>query len=165
MLEKEVLVMSSVTARASPLIRLGLTFGLAGIGLAAFSQPRVDAAAGSCRSDPVIVVNTAVVDVVSTLSTDPSLVRELDYTVTVPLGSLINRTTLTVGLGFPEKVSYVFSPFQPWGTMRIDARVVMAPGAASFQTSVQASSLLVSSTANGLSNGQVTVNLGGLLML
>jgi len=83
-----------------------------------------------CKSDPVIVVNGAVVDVVSTLAADPSAVRAVDYQVTVPSGSLIGETRLTVGFGVPENVSYVFSPDQPWGTIRVAAAAIPQDGGA-----------------------------------
>jgi hypothetical protein len=137
------------------------------IGLAA-PHGRADAAI-ACRSDPVLVVNGAVVDVVSTLYTTSDTVKELDYVITVPAGSVINKTTLTVGLGFPEKVSYVFSRAQPWGTMSVAATVQTQAGVAPFQTSVQASpdTLLLTgaSTASGMSNATVMVSLSHLVML
>jgi hypothetical protein len=122
-------------------------------------------AASPCRSDPVLIVNGAIVDVVSTLNTTASTVQELDYTITVPHGSLLGPTRLTVGIGFPEKVTYVFSPFQAWGTMHIAATVVSKTGTAPFSTTVQATSLLASSSASGLSNATVNVLLGGQIML
>ncbi len=145
----------------------GLLGLAAAIGLAA-APGRADAAI-ACRSDPVLVVNGATVDVVSTLYSTASAVKELDYVVTVPAGSLINQTTLTVGLGFPEKVTYVFSRAQLWGTMRIAATVQTQAGVTPFQTSVQATSplslLTGASTASGMSNATVTVNVGNLVML
>jgi hypothetical protein len=138
-----------------------LLAGLVAGGLSA--QPA--SAAVACRSDPVLVVNGAIVDVVSTLQTTASAVRELDYTVTVPAGSLIGKTTLTVGLGFPEKVTYVFSGTQPWGTLQIAASVVTQSGVAPFPTSVQATSLLAGNAASGLSNQTVVVALGNQPML
>jgi hypothetical protein len=122
-------------------------------------------AAVACRSDPILVVNGSIVDVVSTLQTVSSAVSELDYTVTVPAGSLIGQTTLTVGLGFPEKVTYRFSSTQRWGTLQIAASVIAKPGIVPFPTSVQASSLLASSTGAGQSNSTVIVSLGNQLML
>lgn len=119
-----------------------------------------------CRSDPVLVVNGSVVDVVSSLQTDASAVRELDYQITIPSGSLVGKLTLTVGLGFPEKVTYVFSPALSWGSIRVAASVVTQDGAASFPVSVQVSSLLAgSSTASGTSAATMTVALDHLLML
>ena len=119
-----------------------------------------------CQSDPVIVVNGAVVDVASTLSADSSSVREIDYQVTAPKGSLIGKTTLTVGLGVPENVSYVFSPDQPWGTVQVAATAIPQDGTASFSVSVKVSSLLAgSSTASGNSGNTITVELDHLLML
>ncbi len=119
-----------------------------------------------CRSDPVLVVNGAVIDVVSTLQTDPGSVAELDYQVTVPAGSLIGGTTLTVGLGFPERVSYVFGPDQPWGTVTVAASVVTADGVAPFPLDVKVSSLLAgSSTASGTSDDTTTVALDHVVML
>jgi hypothetical protein len=146
--------------------RTALFGALLAIGLLAGSmavQP-ADAARG-CRSDPVLVINGAIVDVVSTLQTDASAVQELDYTITVPKGSLLGQIRLTVGIGFPENVTYVFSPTQRWGTMRIAATVVTRPGTAPFSTTVQASSLLAASSASGLSNATVNVALGGQIML
>jgi hypothetical protein len=119
-----------------------------------------------CKSDPVIVVNGAIVDVTSTLSTDASAVREIDYQVTVPSSSLIGKTTLTLGLGVPENVSYVFSPDQPRGTIQVAATAIPQDGAASFPVSVKLSSLLAgSSMASGNSGDTITVALDHLLML
>lgn len=141
---------------------------LAGVGLA-FPAGRAHAAYSSCRSDPVLVVNGATVDVVSTLWTAAGSVKELDYVVTVPAHSLIGKTTLTVGLGFPEKVTYVFSAAQPWDTMKIAATVQTQAGVAPFQTTVTATSplsLLTGSTnASGWSNATVMVNIGNLVMV
>ena len=126
-------------------------------------------AALACRSDPVLVVNLATVDVVSTLWTAASSVRELDYTVTVPAGSLIGKTTLTVGLGFPEKVTYVFSAAQAWGTMKIGATVKTQAGVAPFATTVTATSplslLTGTSSASGWSTSTVFVKVGNLVMV
>ncbi len=119
-----------------------------------------------CKSDPVIVVNGAIVDVVSTLSADSSAVREVDYQVTVPSGSLIGKITLTAGLGVPENVSFVFSPDQPRGTIQVAATAVPQDGAASFPVSVKLSSLLAgSSTASGNSGDIITVALDHVVML
>ncbi len=122
-------------------------------------------AAVACRSDPVLVVNGAIVDVVSTLQTVPSAVQELDYTITVPEGSLLGQTTLTVGIGFPEKVTYVYSRRQPWGTLGIAANVVTQSGVSPFPTTVQATSLLAASSASGASDSTVSIALGGQVML
>ena len=138
-----------------------LVLGLLGSPLA---MHRADAAAG-CRSDPVLLVNGALVDVVSILQTDPSSVQELDYTITVSPRSLLGPTKLTIGLGFPEKVTYVYSSLQRWGTMGITATVITRAGVAPFSTTVQASSLLRFSSAGGLSNSPVSFSLTGLLML
>jgi hypothetical protein len=138
-----------------------LVVGLLGSPLA---MHRADAAA-ACRSDPILLVNGAIIDVVSTLQTSSSAVRELDYTITVSPGSLLGATRLTVGLGFPEKVTYVYSSQQRWGTVGIAASVITQPGVTPFATTVQASSLLRSSSASGLSNTLVSLTLGGQLML
>ena len=122
-------------------------------------------AAVACRSDPVIVVNGVVADVFSTLWTGPSAVRELDYTVTVPRGSLIGQTTLTAGIGFPEKVTYVFSSAQPWGSVKVAATVVTQSGVAPFPTSLQVTGLLVSGTASGWSNAVLSTSISHLIML
>jgi len=134
-----------------------------------FSRGQVEAAFSSCRSDPVVVVNGATVDIVDTLWTDASAVRELDYTITVPSGSRIGKTTLTVGLGFPEKVTYVFSSSQAWGTMKVAATVQTQRGTPPFQTTLQVTSprslLSGSSTASGRSNSTVTVTVKNLVMV
>jgi hypothetical protein len=126
-------------------------------------------AAIACRSDPVVVVNGATVDIIDTLSTTASAVRELDYTITVPKGSVIGQTTLTVGLGFPEKVTYVFRSSQAWGTLKVTATVQVQPGTPAFQTTLQATSpsspLALTSTASGLSTSPVTVALKNLVMI
>jgi hypothetical protein len=145
--------------------RLCLVLGLGAVALAALPAGHAAAAVG-CRSDPVIVVNGAVADVVSTLYTDPSAVRELDYTVIVPAGSLIGRTTLTLGLGFPEKVTYVYSAAQPWGSLRVDATVQTQAGTAPFATDVQVTTLLGGiQHASGLSTATVSVAVAHQLML
>lgn len=157
--------------RLSPLARLCAAVCLAGSLAVGIVDQRTEAAVSGCRSDPVLVVNGVTVDVVATLATVSSSVRELDYAVTVPVGSLINQTTLTVGIGFPEKVNYTFSSAQPWGTMRIAMTVVTASGVQPFQTTEQATTLLsgltllAGGTASGLSNSVLVVNLGGLPML
>jgi hypothetical protein len=157
------------SAQRSTLGRLCLALGLVGGLCGMFSRGQVEAALSSCRSDPVVVVNGATVDIVDTLWTDASAVRELDYTITVPAGSLIGQTTLTVGLGFPEKVTYVFSSSQAWGTMRISATVQTQPGTPPFQTTLQATSpnspLAGTSTASGRSNSTVTVALKNVVMV
>jgi hypothetical protein len=146
--------------------RAAVLVALLAIGLVAASlQSRPVSAARGCRSDPVLIVNGAIVDVVSTLQTDASTVKELDYTITVPTGSLLGRTTLTAGIGFPEVVTYVYSSTQAWGTMRIAATVVSKASTTPFSTTVQASSLLAAGSASGMSNATVTVLLGGQLML
>ena len=153
--------------RRALLARILLSLGVAGAALALLPD-RARAILGGCRSDPVLVVNGATVDVFSTLQADPNVIQELDYRVTVPAGSVINQTTLTVGIGFPEKVSYVFSNALPWGAMRIDATVVTTPGTPAFATTVQATSLALSgllSTASGMSNRTLTVNLKNLPMV
>lgn len=150
----------------SSLARMCLAMGLGAAGLAALPGGHA-AAASACRSDPVILVNGAVADVFSTLYTDdPSAIRELDYTVTVPAGSLIGKTTLTVGLGFPEKVTYVYSAAQPWGTLRVDATVQTQAGTAPFVTDVQVTTLLGGIRhASGLSNSTISLMVGHQLML
>ncbi len=122
-------------------------------------------AAVACRSDPILLVNGDIVDVVSVLQTAPGAVRELDYTVTVPVGSLLSTLRLTVGLGFPERVTYVYSPAQPWGTMSIAATVQTQAGTAPFATTVQVTSLWRHGAASGLSDSTVWVALGSQLML
>ena len=114
----------------------------------------------------MLVVNGAVVDVVSTLATAPSTIRELDYTVTVPAGSLIGKTTLTVGLGFPEKVTYIYSAAQPRGTLHISAMVQTQAGVVPFATTVQATTLLAGAqSASGYSDSTVDLTVGHQLML
>ncbi|HWE60222.1 MAG TPA: hypothetical protein VHB98_00775 [Chloroflexota bacterium] len=122
-------------------------------------------AAIACRSDPVLLVDGALVDIVSVLQTAPTAVRELDYTVTVPSGSLTGTISLTLGLGFPEKVTYVFSSAQRWGTLKIAATVITQSGVKPFPTTVQASSLLASASASGQSNQTVIVSLANQIML
>lgn len=141
------------------LLALLTACSVGGLGL-----PRASAAV-ACRSDPVLVVNGSIVDVVSELQTTASAVRELDYTITVPSGSLLGPIRLTIGLGFPEKVTYVFSKTQAWGTMQIAASVVTQAGVSPFPTTVQATSLLAGAMASGLSNQTVVVMLGKQIML
>lgn len=119
-----------------------------------------------CRSDPVMVVNGAVVDVTSVIQSDPASIREMDYQVTVPSGALLGQTTLTLGLGVPENVSYVFSPTQPRGSIQVTATVVPQNGAAALPVSMRVSSLLAgNATASGTSDAPLTVTLDHLLML
>jgi hypothetical protein len=148
--------------------RWGLTaLALLMLSVVCAGRPGLPAASAmvACRSDPVLVVNGSIVDVVSVLQTTADTVRELDYTITIPSGSLTGKITLTVGLGFPEKVTYVFSKSQPWGTMQIAASVVTQDGVAPFPTTVQATSLLASGSASGMSNQTVILPLGGQIML
>jgi hypothetical protein len=116
-----------------------------------------------------VVVNGAQADIVSTLSTQASAVRELDYTITVPRGSLIGKLTLTVGLGFPEKVTYVYSSALPWGSLKVAATVQTAAGVAPFPTTVRVTSpealLTLSKTASGMSDSTVSIGLNGMIML
>ena len=144
-----------------------LALGLAASVMGALSLSSGHAqAAMACRSDPVIVVNGAVADVFSTLWTAPDNIRELDYVVTIPAGSLTGKTTLTVGAGFPEKVTYVFSPAQPWGTIRIDATVQTYDQVAPFETAVQVRTLLGGiQKVYGSSNSTVSLTVGHQLML
>lgn len=145
--------------------RLSATLLLAG-GLIAPLVHQTPAFAIICRSDPVMVVNGAVIDVVSTLETDPSSVREIDYQVTLPSGALLGGTTLTVGLGFPEHITYVFSPAQPWGSVQVAATVIAADGAAPFPLTLQVSSLVAGSNAtSGTSDSTAIVSLDHILML
>ena len=142
---------------------LALLLGAAIIAPLAHDTP---ALAIVCRSDPIMVVNGAAIDVVSTLSTDPSTVSEIDYQVTVPSGALIGQATLTLGLGFPEHVTYVFSLSQPWGSVQVAASVVTQDGVTPFPLSVKLSSLLAgSNTVSGSSDATTTVTLDHILML
>lgn len=118
-----------------------------------------------CRSDPVLLVNGLVIDVVSTLQADPSAIRELDYTVTVPAGAVLGATTLTHGIRFPERVTYVFSDQQAAGTIRIDATVQTQPGVQPFTTSVRASAPPAHAWATGPSNTTLTVQLSGKMVV
>lgn len=135
-------------------------------GLSAPLAQQTPAFAIICRSDPVMVVNGAVVDVVSTLTTDPASVREVDYQVTVPSGALLGQITLTAGLGFPEHVTYVFSPSQAWGSVQVAATVVTADGVAPFPLALQVSSLLAGTKAtSGSSDATAIVTLDHILMV
>jgi hypothetical protein len=124
------------------------------------------AAVRGCGSDPILVVNGAAVDVYSTLYTaDPSVIKELDYVVTVPSGSLLGGTTLTVGIGFPERVSYVFSAQQPWGTLAISATVVTQAGTSPFPVQVAATTVGAGGSAAGNSAQALDVQVTPLLTL
>jgi hypothetical protein len=149
----------------SAVARIGLALSFAAIGTGLLADNHAQAAFIGCRSDPILLVNGALVDVVSTLSTSPANIQELDYTITVPSGALLSVVRLTVGIGFPEKVNYVFSPSMPRGTLQVAATVRTAPGVAPFATSVHVTSLLVGTTASGYSNTTVIATLGRLLML
>jgi hypothetical protein len=156
-------------AQRSTLGRLCLALGLVGGLCGMFNRGQAEAALSSCRSDPVVVVNGATVDIVDTLWTDASAVRELDYTITVPSGSLTGKTTLTVGLGFPETVTYVRSSSQARGTMKVAATIQTQRGTPPFQTTLQATTLTSlltgTSTASGRSNSTVTVTLTNMIMV
>jgi hypothetical protein len=154
-----------VRSGRSAIARIGLALGLAAIGSGVLANNEAQAAFIGCRSDPILLVNGALVDVVSTLNTSPANIKELDYTITVPSGALLSVVRLTVGIGFPEKVTYVFSPSMPRNTLQVAATVQTAAGVAPFPTSVQVTSLLVGTTASGYSNGTVVATLGRLLML
>lgn len=146
--------------------RLGLALLVSGGIVLPLAHPIPASADLLCKSDPVIVVNGAVVAVVSTLAADARAVREIDYDVTVPRGSLMGTTTLTVALGVPENVRYVFSPSQPRGTIQVAATAFPQDGAAAFPVSVTLSALLAGRhTANGTSGDTITVALDHLLML
>lgn len=154
-----------VNAR-SRLKSLCLAVLLGGAIIAPFAHQTTARASIPCRSDPIIVVNGALVSVVSTLEADSSAVREVDYQVTVPSAALIDKLTLTVGLGFPENVTYIFSPSQPWGSIQVTAAVVTQDGVAPFPVSVRVSSLLAgANTTSGASDSTLTVALDHVLML
>jgi hypothetical protein len=157
-------LISARTGRAA-IARIGLALSLAAIGTGILANNDAQADFIGCRSDPILLVNGALVDVVSTLNTSPANIQELDYTITVPSGALLSVVRLTVGIGFPEKVTYVVSPSMPRGTLQVAATVQTVAGVAPFPTSVQVSSLLVRTTASGYSNGTVIATLGRLLML
>jgi hypothetical protein len=147
---------------ARPLACLAL---MAASGLALGATPAGAAVAG-CGSDPVLVVNGAAVDVYSTLYTaDPSAIQELDYAITVPTGSILGDTTLTTGIGFPEKVTYVFSPAQRWGTLAIAASVVTQPGTLAFPVQVSATTLGAGGRGSGTSAQTLVVQVVPLLTL
>jgi hypothetical protein len=138
---------------------------LTGLGIALLPRGEAHAIVAACRSDPVIVVNGDAADIVSTLYADPSSISELDYAISVPPGSLIGKTTLTVGLGFPERVRYVFDPSVPWGTLTVQATVVTKPGVTPFTTSVRVSTLFAQASNAGLSNALIPVSVANQLML
>ena len=141
-----------------------LLMAVAGAGMMA-ARPASAAVVG-CRSDPVLVVNGAAFDVYDTLQTDPSAVRELDYTVTVPAGSLLGGIQLTVGLGFPERVNIVYSAAQPWGSITVAGQVIAQNGVAPFPVSLHVSTLpLNNGSASGSSAGSLSVTLHNTLML
>ncbi len=152
-------------SRRSAIARITVALASAALGSGTLADHQAQAAFIGCRSDPVLLVNGAVVDVVSTLYTDPNNVSELDYTITVPAGAVLGSVRLTIGIGFPEKVTYVYSAAQPRGTLQVAATVRTPSGVAPFLTSVQVTSLLVGVTSSGYSNGTVTATLGNLLML
>jgi hypothetical protein len=112
----------------------------------------------------VVVVNGAAVDIVSTLYTDSSKIQELDYTITVPAGSLLGGLRLTAGLGFPEKVTYVFSSTQPHGVISVTASVVTVAGTTAFPVQVNVTTLLGSGSASGTSAHALSVQVHPLLM-
>ena len=149
----------------SLLTRMALALGLAVMGVGIFANNHAHAAFIACRSDPIVIVDGAIVDIVSTLNTSPANIRELDYTITVPTGSLLGGFTPTIGLGFPERVTYVFSPSMRWGTLQVAATVQTQAGVAPFATSVQLSSLLTWASASGRSDSTVFATLGRLVML
>lgn len=133
--------------------------------LALSAAPRADAAVG-CRSDPVIVVNGAVFDVFDTLQAAAASVRELDYTVTVPAGSVLGGVQLTAGVGFPERVSVVYSSAQPLGAITVAGTVLARPGVSPFPVTLTVTTLpLNGGSATGSSAGMLSVTLRNTLML
>jgi hypothetical protein len=90
-----------VRSGRSAIARIGLALGLAAIGSGVLANNDAQAAFIGCRSDPILLVNGALVDVVSTLSTSSANIQELDYTITVPKGALLSVVSLTIGIGFP----------------------------------------------------------------
>jgi hypothetical protein len=151
--------------RTSTFARVAASALLAGLGIALLPRGDAHAIVAGCRSDPVIVVDGDVADIVSTLYTDSSAISELDYTISVPPGSLIGKTTLTVGLGFPEKVTYVFDPTVPTGTIEVHASVVTRAGVPAFTTMVSVSTLYGHASTAGMSDAIVPVTVTNQLML
>jgi hypothetical protein len=146
---------------------LGAAVAIAVVLVAAGGRGSAEAALSGCRSDPIVIVNGSAFDIISTLQTTSSAVQELDYTITVPTGSLLGGATLTIGLGFPEKVTYVTSATQRWGTITVAASVVTQQGVAPFGTTVQVTGtnlFALTTSASGLSNSIVTVQSTGLML-
>ncbi len=148
------------------IVRAAMVLLMAAAGAGAMAARPASAAVVGCRSDPVIVLNGAAFDVYDTLQTDPSAVSELDYTVTVPAGSLLGGIQLTAGLGFPERVNIVYSAAQPWGSITVAGQVIAQNDVAPFPVSLQVSTLpLNSGSASGSSTDTLSVTLHNTLML
>ena len=99
-----------------------------------------------------------------------SLLRNLRFAFRMmaksPGTTLAILLTLTLGIGFPERITYVFSPDQPRDSVQVAASVVTADGVSPFPLSVTVSSLLAgSTTASGTSDVTTTVSLDHILML
>jgi hypothetical protein len=149
----------------SALTRLAAGLSLTSLGIAVLPHGDAQAIVAGCRSDPIILVNGDLADIVSTLNVNASAIKELDYTVRVSPGALTGIIRLTVGLGFPEKVTYVFDPSVPWGIIELQASVVTQPGVAPFPTTVSISTLFGHAATSGLSNAIVPVSVANQLML
>jgi hypothetical protein len=147
------------------LARLAIAASLAVLGIASLPRGEAHAIVAGCRSDPIILVNGDLADIVSTLYADPSAIKELDYTVHVAPGALTGILRLTIGLGFPEKVTYVFDPSVPRGVIKLQASVVTQPGVTPFNTTVYISTLFGAASTSGLSNAIVPVTVANQLML
>lgn len=149
----------------STLVRVAAGLSIASLGIAALPHGEVHATVAGCRSDPIVLINGLAVDIVSTLYANPSAIKELDYTITVPNSTLLGPINLTPGLGFPEKVKFAVNPSMRWGTLLVQATVVTQPGVAPFSTTVSVSVLLSQASMSGMSNAVVSATLGNLLML
>jgi hypothetical protein len=141
------------------------TVSLAALGIATVPRGEAHAMVAGCRSDPTVLVNLDLADIVSTLYAPPSAIKELDYTISVAPHSLTGKITLTIGLGFPEKVTYVFDSSVPWGMIKVQASVVTQPGVTPFNTTVSISTLFGSASTSGPSNAIVPVTVANQLML
>ena len=140
--------------RRSPIKHLITLVGLLLLGLA-MSEPFApisEAAAGGCRSDPIVILSDGtILDVSADIGTAVSNVREIHYVVHGPRGVMLMSATSTPILGFQGKETF---------TYYADA----APNQYITETLVQTTYNQVSVTAQ-TTFANVSLSLSGLLTL
>ncbi len=84
-------------------------FLLIGLALSEPFAPISEAAAGGCRSDPVVFLSDGtILDVTADIGTDVSNVREIHYVVHGPRGVTLVSAISTPTLGFEGKESFIY---------------------------------------------------------